>query len=61
MRKRLGTQCLSNLFASLRDQLKQQGLINEVFSFVDASHLISKANLWKERDDAIKEKYGNSQ
>ena len=57
MRKRLGTQRLSNLFASLRDQLKQQGLINEVFSFVDASHLISKANLWKERDDAIKEKY----
>jgi IS5 family transposase len=57
MRKRLGTQRLSDIFASLRDQLKQQGMINEVFSFVDASHLISKANLWKERDDAIKKKY----
>jgi len=31
--------------------------MNEVFSFVDASHLISKANLWKERDKAIKKKY----
>ena len=31
--------------------------MNEVFSFVDACHLISKANLWKERDKAIEEKY----
>jgi len=31
--------------------------MNEVFSFVDASHMISKANLWKERDKAIKKKY----
>ena len=31
--------------------------MNEVFSFVDASHLISKATLWKERDEAIKRKY----
>ena len=28
-----------------------------MFSFVDATHLIAKANLWKERDKAIKEKY----
>ena len=31
--------------------------MNEVFSFVDASQLIAKADLWKERDKAIKEKY----
>lgn len=31
--------------------------MNEVFSFVDASHLIAKTNLWQERDKAIKEKY----
>ena len=30
---------------------------SEVFNFVDASHLISKATLWKERDKAIKAKY----
>lgn len=56
-RKRLGTKFLSKIFAQLRDQLKAQGLMNEVFTFVDASHLIAKANLWKERDEAIKQKY----
>jgi len=54
VRKRIGTKKLSELFSDLRDQLQSQGYMNEVFSFVDASHLISKANLWKERDKAIK-------
>ncbi|OGT31313.1 MAG: hypothetical protein A3E87_10420 [Gammaproteobacteria bacterium RIFCSPHIGHO2_12_FULL_35_23] len=31
--------------------------MNEVFTFVDASHLIAKASLWKERDEAIKQSY----
>jgi transposase, IS5 family len=31
--------------------------MSEVFTFVDASHLISKANLWEERDEARKQKY----
>ena len=53
----IGTQRLSGIFAQLREQLKKQGVMNEVFSFVDAAHLISKAQLWKERDKAIKEKY----
>jgi IS5 family transposase len=56
-RKRLGTKFISKIFSNFRDQLKQQGLMNEVFSFVDASHLIAKASLWKERDDAVKKKY----
>ena len=57
VRKKLGTEKLSKLFADLRDQLQTQGYMNEVFSFVDATHLISKAALWKERDKAIKKKY----
>ena len=57
LRQKIGTKTLSKIFADLRDQLKSQGYMNEVFSFVDASHLISKANLWKERDEAIKKKY----
>jgi len=57
MRSKLGTKLLSEIFSDLRDQLKSQGYMNEVFSFVDASSLISKATLWKERDKAIKEKY----
>lgn len=57
IRNRIGTNKLSKIFADLRDQLKVQGYINEVFSFIDASHLISKASLWEERDQAIKKKY----
>ena len=57
VRERLGTKLLSKVFSDLQDQLKAQGYMNEVFSFIDASSLISKANLWKERDQAIKEKY----
>lgn len=56
-RKRIGTDLLSKLFSALRDQLKAQGYMNEVFTFVDASHLIAKASLWEERDKAIQEKY----
>ena len=56
-RKRIGTKKLSTIFNILRDQLKAKGYMNEVFTFIDASHLISKATLWKERDEAIKKKY----
>ena len=56
-RKRIGTKTLSIIFADLGNQLKAQGLMSEVFTFVDSSHLVSKANLWEERDKAIKEKY----
>ena len=57
MRKRLGTKLLSNIFSDLRAQLKQHGVMNEVFSFIDASHLIAKSALWTERDKAIKMKH----
>jgi IS5 family transposase len=56
-RKRLGAQNLSEIFAVLRDQLKARGLMNEVFSFVDATTLISKAHLWEERDCAKQKQY----
>lgn len=56
-RKKIGTNVLSKIFTDLRDQLRHHGLMNEVFSFVDATHLIAKANLWKERDNAIAKKY----
>ena len=57
MRTRIGTKLLSKIFSQLRDQLKKQGLMSEVFTFVDATHLIAKANLWEERDRAIADKY----
>jgi len=57
LRKKIGTKNLSKIFKELRDQLKSNGLMNEVFTFVDATHLIAKANLWEERDQAIAKKY----
>jgi IS5 family transposase len=57
IRQRIGTSKLSKIFQDLRSQLKAKGYISEIFNFVDATHLISKANLWKERDKAIEEKY----
>lgn len=56
-RSRLGTERLAKIFNKLRDQLKARGLMNEVFTFVDASALIAKANLWEERDAAMQQKY----
>ena len=51
-RCKIGTTMLSKIFSNLRKQLKQQRLMNEVFTFVDSSHLIAKAKLWEERDAA---------
>lgn len=57
MRDRIGTSQLSKIFNKIRAQLKEQGYMPEIFTFVDASHLIRKANLWGERDKAIEKKY----
>ena len=57
VRQRIGTNKLSKLFEIMRNQLREQGYMSEVFTFVDSSHLISKANLWAERDKVIKAKY----
>jgi IS5 family transposase len=56
VRTRIGTTRLSQLFATMRDQLKAAGLMSEVFTFVDATHLIAKATLWEERDKARQQK-----
>lgn len=56
VRTKIGTSRLSKIFNLLKEQLAKQGYMSEVFTFIDASHLISKASLWQERDKAIKEK-----
>lgn len=57
LRSKIGTNLLSEIFAEYREQLCKAGYISEVFTFVDASHLIAKANLWQERDEVIAKKY----
>jgi IS5 family transposase len=57
IRKKIGTNLLSKIFAIFRDQLRKAGYMSEVFTFVDATHLISKVSLWEERDEARKQKF----
>lgn len=57
IRTKIGTEKLSKLFSIMRDQLREAGYMSEVFTFVDASHLVAKASLWKERDEAIRKRY----
>lgn len=53
-RKRLGTKRMMDIFTRVRESLKSAGLIREVFTFVDASALVSKLSTWDDRDQAIK-------
>lgn len=57
VREKIGTKKLSKLFEIMREQLREKGYMSEVFSFVDSSHLIARANIWRERDKAIKARY----
>lgn len=54
LRKKIGTSRVSKLFNDFGSRLRQKGLIANVFTFVDASQMISKVSLWDERDKAIK-------
>lgn len=54
-RKKLGTSRLMEIFAIIRKTLKQQGYLREMFTFVDASSLVSKLSTWSDRDKAIAE------
>lgn len=56
VRTRIGPTRLAQLFATMREQLKTVGLMSEGFTFVDDTHLIAKATLWKERDKARQQK-----
>jgi IS5 family transposase len=54
-RKQLGTKNMGKLFEAVNAQLKQKGMMREVFTFVDSTALISKLTTWEERDKAIKD------
>ncbi len=53
----VGTSNMGRLFEEVKRQLKAQGYCNEVFTFIDATALVSKLSVWEERDRAIKEGY----
>jgi len=53
LRKRLGTKPIADLFHSVNAVLDSHGLVGNVFTFIDASALVTKSALWEERDRAI--------
>lgn len=59
LRKRIGTSRLSKLFNSIRESMKKAGYIKEIFSFVDATTIHSKVNLWEARDKALADRENN--
>jgi len=55
LRTRLGTKRAANLFKEVNATLESRGLFGNVFTFIDASSIITKTALWEERDRAIKD------
>jgi len=55
LRKRLGTKRVANLFNEVNSILESRGLFGNVFTFIDASSIITKTALLEERDRAIKD------
>jgi IS5 family transposase len=55
LRRKIGTEKLAKLFNKFGDKLRAKGLVSNIFTFVDASKMISKVSLWNERDKAIKD------
>ena len=56
-RNLVGTSGMERIFKEVNRQLSAKSLLAETFTFVDATALISKLNLWEERDRAIAEGY----
>jgi len=54
LRKRLGAKNVADVFNGVNNILRGQGLFGDFFKFIDASSIVTKTALWKERDEAIK-------
>lgn len=54
LRKRIGASRLAEIFNRVNEAMKKKSLFGEVFTFLDASSIITKTALWEERDKAIK-------
>lgn len=53
LRKRVGSKRIAGLFKRVNEDLESRGLFGNVFTFIDASAIVSKTALWEERDRAI--------
>lgn len=55
LRKRIGASRLADIFKEVNAIMESYGLFGNVFTFIDASSIITKTALWDERDQAIKD------
>jgi IS5 family transposase len=55
LRTRIGTKRISRFFNDVNAILEDHGLFGNVFTFIDASTIITKTALWEERDRAIRD------
>jgi IS5 family transposase len=53
LRNRIGPSRLAEIFQKTNQAMKKKNLFGEVFTFIDASSIITKTALWEERDKAI--------
>ena len=56
LRARIGTKRLATIFNTVNQTLEAKGLFGNIFTFIDASSIISKTALWEERYSGL----GNS-
>ena len=56
IRKRIGVEKLRKIFNSITESIKAAGYVGGVFTFVDASSMVARVNIWKVRDKAILDK-----
>jgi len=52
-RERIGAYQLSQIFKKITQALCKQGLVREIYTFVDASKIVACVDSWKARDKAI--------
>ena len=53
LRKRIGTKRIATMFKEINTTLETHGLFGNIFTFIDASTIITKTALWEERDKAL--------
>ena len=52
-RNLIGTKQMGNIFYEVKRQMQAMNCGSDIFTFVDSTALISKLNMWEERDKAI--------
>lgn len=54
-REKVGVYRLSQIFRRITDALRKQGLVREIYTFVDSSKIVACVDTWKARDKAIED------